>query len=374
MPRMAKEKPRRPGRPVSPHCRHRQVADDLRSRIRKGQWPPGTPLPALRRLAGRYRVGQHTVRMAVDILKREGWVRSGEGRRLMVAASGSRRGPLDGMVLLISSSSLDAIHRSPYMGELLRGIQVGAGELRAPLLVVPGGEFFRDPPAEALRLPLRGVLLVGVFTDAVLTRYQKLAVPVVLVDQPASRRKVHTVTVDNTPAAKEATERLVACGHRRIAFVRRIQLNARRVDPDSVERQEGFLAALKDAGIPRRSCEVLNILPGDNSRSTSIRSVVRAGSRFTAVVAASGELAELVAEGAKAAGRKLPRDLSVVCLQGREAGFSRFSGPRMNFEEVGRRATHLLSEPRHPRQNLRVSTEWVDAGSIAPPGRARWRK
>ncbi len=369
MPDMAAEKPRTPGRPVSPHCRHRRVADDLRSRIRKGQWPPGTPLPALRRLAGRYRVGQHTVRMAVDLLKRAGWIRSGEGRRLMVAATGSRCGPLDGTVLLISSVPLDAVYRNPYMGELLRGIQIGAGELRAPLLAVPGGEFFRYPPAEALRLPLRGALLAGVFTDAVLTRYEKLAVPVVLVDQPAPGRKVHTVTVDNTPATKQATERLIARGHRRIAFVRTIQLNARRVDPDSVERQEGFLAALKDAGIPRRSCEVVNVLPSDTSRSASIRSVVRARSRLTAVVAAGGMLAQLVAEGAKAAGRKLPRDLSVVCLQGREAGFTQFSGPRMNFEEVGRRAVHLLSAPRHPPQQVRVPAEWADAGSVtSPPG------
>jgi len=259
------------------------------------------------------------------------------------------------------------MQRSPYMGELLRGVHVGVGEARAPLLVVPGGEFFRRPPEEVLRLPVRGLLLLGVFTDTVLARYDKLAVPVVLVDQPAPRHRVHTVTVDNLPAAREATERLIEMGHRRMAFVRTVQLNARRVDPDSRERQEGFLQAVKAAGIRARDCEVINSLPGDTSKSPALRSLVRARRPFTAIVTASGGLAEKVAAAARAVGRKIPADLSVVCLQGREAGFSRFSGPRMNFEEVGRRAVALLDAPRHPTQRLRVPAEWVDAESVAPP-------
>jgi DNA-binding LacI/PurR family transcriptional regulator len=343
------------------------VADDLRARIRGGEWSPGTPLPALRRLAGRYRVGQHTVRMAVEILKREGRVRVGEGRRLVVAPVGAHRGPLDGAIVLVSSVSLERVHRSPYMGELLRGIEICAGGLGAPLLVVPGGKFFRRPPEEVLRLPVRGLLLLGVFTDAVLRRYEKLAVPVVLVDQPAPGRKVHTVTVDNAPAAREATERLIAADHRRIAFVRSLQLDARRVDPDSLERQEGFLEAVKAAAIPRAHCEVINVVPGANAKNPAVKSVVRSRRGFTAAVTSSGGLAELVARAAREAGRGVPRDLSIVCLQGREAGFTQFSGPRMNFEEVGRRAVHLLGESKHPPQRLRVPAEWVDSGSIGPP-------
>ncbi|MHC4917132.1 MAG: substrate-binding domain-containing protein [Planctomycetota bacterium] len=365
---MSAKRARKPGRPVSPDCRHRQVADDLRARMAGGDLRAGRPLPALRRLARKYRVGQHTVRMAVELLKREGRVRSGPGRRLIVCATGSRRGPLEGTVVLVASSPLDRMTRSPYMGELLRGVHVGVGEARAPLLVVPGGEFFRKPPEEVFSLPVRGLLLVGVFTDAVLARYEKLALPVVLLDQPSPRHRLHTVTVDNLPAAREATEKLIELGHRRMAFVRTLQLDARRVDPDSRERQEGFLQAVEAAGIRARDCEIINSLPGDTPKSPALRSLVRARRPFTAVVTATGGLAEKVAAAARAVGRKIPEDLSVVCLQGREAGFTRFSGPRMNFEEVGRRAVALLDAPRHPPQHLRVPAEWADAESTAAPG------
>ncbi len=366
---MSRAQRRRPGRPTSANCRYRQIAEDLRRRIAKGELPIGSVLPPLRRLAETYGTGQHTVRMGVEALRREGRVRSGPGRRLVIAPVGAHRGPLDGAVVVVSSVPLDAMHRSPYMGELLRGIEIGAGEQCAPLLVVPGGEFFRRPPEEVLRLPLRGLLLVGVYTDAVLERYEKLTVPTVLVDQPTPGRKLHTVTVENVSAAREATERLIALGHRRIAFVRSLQLNAKRVDPDALERQEGFFGAIKAAGLPARQCEAMNILKTNDEKSTAVKSVVCSKRRFTAAVAASGSLAEVVARAARAVGKKIPEDLSISCLQGREAGFTRFSGPRMNFEEVGRRGVGLLSEPKSPAQHLRVPTEWGEAGSMAaPPG------
>jgi DNA-binding LacI/PurR family transcriptional regulator len=368
---MGADKKRRPGRPASPESRYRRVAGELRARIDSGEFPAGQPLPALRSLAEHYRTGQHTVRMAVDLLRREGRVRSGRGRRLVVAAAGAMRSPLDGPVVLVASFPLDVLGRSPYLGDLLRGIELGVGEVGAPLVVPPGGEFYREPPEELLDLAPRGLILIGVFPDETLAGYEKLAVPVVLVDQPAPGRRLHTATVDNRPAAREATRRILDLGHRRIAFVRQVQLGARRVDPDARERQEGFLEALKEAGVPRRTCEVVNFLPGDSEESPAMRRLFREGSEFTAALTVSGGLAEHVAAAARSAGRRIPEEFSLVCLRGRHPSFSRFSGPRLDFEEVGRRAVGLLEAPRSPPQHVRVPAEWVDAGSLAaPPGKS----
>jgi DNA-binding LacI/PurR family transcriptional regulator len=357
---------RKPGRPVSPQARYRRIAADLRARLRAGEFPAGTAIPALRRLARRYRTSDYTVRLAVGLLKREGRIRTSAHRQLVATGTGAAAGALDGLILQVSADPLDALHRGPYTDEVMRGIQMGAGEMKAPFLALHDPGFRDSLPTEALELPLRGILLFGTLGDEVLAAYEKLGVPVVLVDQPAGRRKLHSVAVDNFNAARDAASRLIALGHRRLAFVRYVQVGMRRADPNIQEREKGFFAALKDAGLPRSAARTYNSI-GHRSDSPEMRALVRARPPFTGVLCASGWRAPLVAIAAEAAGRSVPGDMSVVCFQAQEEDYPGFSGPRIDFEEMGRRAAHLLDEPGHPPRCVRVPAVWTDAGSTAPP-------
>jgi GntR family transcriptional regulator len=60
--------------------RHKQLADELRARIRSGEWPPGKLLPSETRLSQEYGLGRGTVRRAVAILRGEGLVDVASGR------------------------------------------------------------------------------------------------------------------------------------------------------------------------------------------------------------------------------------------------------------------------------------------------------
>jgi GntR family transcriptional regulator len=65
---------------------YRQIADDLRARIRGGEYAPGDELPMLAEFKVRYDVGAvNTVRQALAILVAEGLVDSRGGRRSKVA-------------------------------------------------------------------------------------------------------------------------------------------------------------------------------------------------------------------------------------------------------------------------------------------------
>ncbi|GIH25421.1 GntR family transcriptional regulator [Acrocarpospora phusangensis] len=91
---------------------YRQVAADLRAKINKGEWPPGTQLPsepALERLYGHLvgpdaRLSRNTVRLAIAVLQNEGLVEARQGRGTFVrervtftvlasAEEGGRSGP-----------------------------------------------------------------------------------------------------------------------------------------------------------------------------------------------------------------------------------------------------------------------------------------
>jgi GntR family transcriptional regulator len=66
--------------------RYRRLADALAARVRAGEWPPGTALPAESRLASDAGVALGTLRAALADLEREGLVERRHGRGTFVRA------------------------------------------------------------------------------------------------------------------------------------------------------------------------------------------------------------------------------------------------------------------------------------------------
>jgi DNA-binding GntR family transcriptional regulator len=55
-----------------------RVTDDLRQRIKRGEWLPGEALPTVNALADGYQVSRATVSKALAVLRAEGLVESRE--------------------------------------------------------------------------------------------------------------------------------------------------------------------------------------------------------------------------------------------------------------------------------------------------------
>lgn len=66
-------------------AKYRTIADDLGGRIRTGEYPPGSALPAQRELSARYGVTLATLRQALDVLEGEGLLSQQAGRGTFVA-------------------------------------------------------------------------------------------------------------------------------------------------------------------------------------------------------------------------------------------------------------------------------------------------
>jgi GntR family transcriptional regulator len=67
--------------PVPPS---RQIANELRERIRSGEIPPGRRIPSLVELEQTYDVARDTLRKAVGILREEGLVETVQGMGVYV--------------------------------------------------------------------------------------------------------------------------------------------------------------------------------------------------------------------------------------------------------------------------------------------------
>ena len=352
---------RKRGRPPSPHAEHRRVAEELRRFIAEPGWRTGHVLPSLRELSQRLNTSFSAMRQAVELLKLENRIALNARKRLVISRNQDAAMDGRGMVLIVSSSPMKGPW-SDYASSLYSGVIQGAADIGAPILIAHEHCLQSAMPVGFLDYPLRGIVLVGHFKPDVLRQYERLAIPVVIADTPVGDRKIHSVTVDNVAAVKHAVEHLVAMGHRRIGFVRYVLYSLREVDPDSKERQTGFLDGCREAGLPVSNDWIFNALATGKPDLQTLRRLVGKGSRFTAAIAADGYGASLVQRAAELFDRNIPKELSLVSIGG--SSERTFSGPRIDFVALGRRAAPLLNEPKDPPIRLRVATQWYEGTSV----------
>lgn len=129
------------------------------------------------------------------------------------------------------------------------------------------------------------LLLIPVGDDqSYLEGERQLGTPVIAIDRPARNLAADAIVLDNRAAVLEATRRLVARGHRRIAYV---------CNPASVwtqsERLAGYRQALSEVGVDSRPWEVL----GDDlalSPTDLVRALWSDGDGPTAVIAGNNRV------------------------------------------------------------------------------------
>jgi DNA-binding LacI/PurR family transcriptional regulator len=357
--------PRGRGRPPNSRAIYRRIQADVRRMISSGKWARGQPLPSLRSLAERYRVGKCTVNLAMAGLKEDGWV-AASSRRHHIARLPESGTNLDGnLVLEVLSSPLEMLNRDPAFRAMQAGINDGVGKLYAPLLIVHDADLRRQIPDRYGDFLPRGILLYGRFKAEILKRYEKMNLPVVLCDIPGAAWKLHSVSVANADATHDAVLRLANLGHRRIAFVQFVQYDMGAVDVDSKQRKEGYLGGMKAAGLNTDPDWIYNSFATDTPRSQNIQRLLRTKPAFTAVICADATRASWVIQGAQHLGKHVPRDLSVVGFQGDSASDPALSGPRTNFEEMGRTAIALLREPIRQPKHFQIQTRWSDGETVA---------
>ncbi len=141
---------------------HRQIADQLRGRIRRGDWGPGERLPSIPALAQAYGVAKQTIQRTVDQLRVEGLLitRPGSGtfvrgtrrrlNRLARGRYGAHRGYHSDLANRYRQQLLSA-GRAPAPAEVADAFGVADGTelvVRRHLVTVRAGSGGEDAPVE----------------------------------------------------------------------------------------------------------------------------------------------------------------------------------------------------------------------------------
>nr|VXZ84635.1 HTH-type transcriptional repressor CytR [Klebsiella pneumoniae] len=189
---------------------------------------------------------------------------------------------------------------------------------------------------------------------------------IVLLDEDIPGSKVPKVFADNVRGGRIATEKLIAAGHRHIAFVG---------GPDKLmsvrERYQGFCTAMEQAGL---SWPPEWVMYGDYQREfgqQALRYLFSQQVRPTAVFAASDYLVLGLLDGLRASGLQAPEALSLVGFD--DANYADFTQPRISTirqpaRELGRTAVNIMmrllnDDPDIPAET-RLPVEWIGRDSI----------
>lgn len=206
------------------------------------------------------------------------------------------------------SRSAEAALANPFFPEVLRGIGAVAREARYSITLTTATSHVeeREQCIELLtQRRVDGLIVLTSRTDDPLVEWlRQQAHPFVVLGRVPGLDVPH-VNNDNAAAAREATEHLLALGHRRIGFIGG--------PPDvvvSMDRLEGYKQALHDGGIPFRSEYVV---PTDFGYEQSYEAARRLLSlEPTALVAIDDGVALGALAAARDAGLRVPEDVSVV--------------------------------------------------------------
>lgn len=349
------------------------ILQELRLRIERGRYQPGTWLPTERDLSEEFAVHRSVIRAALTTLAEQELIVRLPGRRPWVNEL-RHPTPKAGPQWRRSVQTQDIAAIMPQHTKfasaltILGGINHVLREKEAPCRLVifdnysDPATFNIEQEREALRSVLAGgaagVVLWSMDVRQTLPEIQQLrdnGVPVVFVDRHTPDWDGDFVGVDNRQAAGEAVDYLLEQGHRRIAFVAGDEVD---IISTTRDRQRGYHETLNRRGLA--APELIYILPHTADMFT------RAANYFlevndppTAVFANNDTVAYHLIGALEACGRRVPQDVSVIGFDDMDR-FSprpaRLTTMRQPFEQMGRAAAELLLHRLQSEEG--TSTPW----------------
>jgi LacI family transcriptional regulator len=216
---------------------------------------------------------------------------------------------------IISERLQQPIELDIFYAEILQGIQTEAQRQghRVLLHLLAGGEMGVSQLLESMHGEIAGMVLAngGDLTDEVIGRLVGSHIPAVLVDNYVVDQPLHCVVADNVTAGYLATRHLLRLGHRRLGL-----LAGPRKYRSLVDRQEGYLDALTEYGVPVD----LALMPapthhaGGQKGYQQMLRLLDLPDPPSAVVAISDKTAFGAMEALKERGLQIPRDVALVSI------------------------------------------------------------
>ncbi len=220
------------------------LAEKLRCKLEAGEVPVGGFTPSERELSRTWSVGKMTVRRALKLLQKKGYLSAerGRGYRVLGRALDPARGFPVAFVVSPSEAHLFSANSPGHA--LVSAFQRHAAENRIAFVVVGlGGGGHEDIVEQLKSRRICGVVLDSSDPELV-GIVQRSGVPAVAAEAARPGMAIDSVLQDGAGGALLAAEHLVSRGHRRIGY---LGPDVGRGDPLVVDRYSGVVGGLARA-------------------------------------------------------------------------------------------------------------------------------
>jgi DNA-binding LacI/PurR family transcriptional regulator len=303
-----------------------QIASLLRRQIQNGLLGASTRLPSVRELAATYGVSLGTVANAMADLRRQGLLKSLQKKGTYIAESLPAIKPrrAKGNIGVIGQGGGDALRDRMYY-EMFNGVCECAAQKGyhvSYLGTLQADDTGEDTPPVALEEVDGLVYIISSTPSPAFARAVRAKkIPIITTDWFDPNLDTDGVVIDNTGGAHQVVEYLIKLGHRRIGFVNSMGGQSSR------EREEGYKAALQEAGIEFNSELVRKTIPHVTGGFQAVEGMLHL--KPTAIFCHSDFIAIGVLLKLDALGISVPGDISI-------AGFGGQGGPlgRGNLQQL----------------------------------------
>ncbi|MCA9903352.1 MAG: GntR family transcriptional regulator [Anaerolineae bacterium] len=330
----------------SPVALHMQLVQQLRAKIESGEWGPGARIPSEIELAKENGISRGTVRQAMVRLHTDGLLERAPGKGTYVANRTLVSNMLIGVILPYERDMLNL--------EILVGSEKAARQEGYHVIYSQTHDDLQIQTHDIQLMREKGVAGLVIFPasdiayDETIARLYGEGFPFVLVDRYFPPLATDYVVVDNFGGAYDATQHLIALGHRRIGF-----LSPGSLDTTSIrDRFEGYRQALADHNLDYDETlfhRYQGLMQTDKNLA-SLRSMLCQADRPSAFFAVTDLLAIRLLEAAQREHLDVPDDLSVVGFDDIQQAslisvpLTTVAQPRI---EIGIRAVEVLIERLH---------------------------
>ncbi len=234
---------------------------------------------------------------------------------------------------------------APFAVDVIKGAQDRAMTDGKYLLIASTES---DPTAETaaierlLEQRVEGLIYAATWHRGVVVPEIAREVPTVLVNCFDEAGYFPAIVPDERAGGHRATERLLGAGHRRIGFI-----NLDHGIPAAIGRREGYLSALREAGIePDDALEVTGHATAD-SGFTATEQLLDLPEPPTAIFCANDRMAMGAYDAIKERGLRIPHDVAVIGFDNQEliAAYLRpgLTTVALPFEQMGAIGVDLLA-------------------------------
>lgn len=328
-----------------------QVELALRQALAEGRFAGGK-LPTVYELAEQLGVSRETVRLAEEVLEREGLLvkirRSGTFTRPPRLAGEIKPAKSERLIGYLQTDFVDVggaeeVANRAISGLILQGAaaETGAAGYRLVVEHTPHAQWRKAAQRFVADGRFVGLLCASYDEEKMLRNIAAAGLPTVLVDGDTNVPGIHSVRDDSFEGARAAVRHLVELGHRRIAYAHwsRAELNP--------VRPLGYRKGLRDAGLSRRrSWEILTDLT-EAGAMTMIDTLLELWPRPTALYCFNNTLAKFAIGELRRRGVGVPEEMSVVGAGGEEV--EGLTCHQVDWYRMGRRAVQILLRAKPAR-------------------------